>query len=374
MIRGGLMRLDNLLDDMDSSGVNRITINHLAEALNLTKGTVSKALNEYSDISEATRLRVQRKAAELDYRPLAYAQAIKTGKVRSLGLVFQTDSERPFLADFLTGVSQTATKKNWSLTVASAVSEDEVLSTIKRLIDERKADGFILPRTKVQDARIELLRAKNIPFVLYGRTQDHTDCAWYDIVGENAMCQAVERLYSLGHRNIAFVNSDIEYNFAHLRLQGYLKGLKKLGLQRSDNMVLDGVMTTKDGENATLKLLHESFPPTAILYATDVAALGAYKVASDLGLQIGKELSIISYDGVPEGSFANPPLTTFKIDTKKAGEQLAALLIKRVNGEAVELLRETDPAILYPGESDGSPTVSSKELSCLLEKAKIVKT
>ena len=80
------------------------------------------------------------------------------------------------------------------------------------------------------------------------------------------------------------------------------------------------------------------------------------------------------YDGVPEGAFANPPLTTFKIDTKKAGEQLAALLIKRVNGEAVELLRETDPAILYPGESDGSPTVSSKELSCLLEKAKIVKT
>ena len=188
------------------------------------------------------------------------------------------------------------------------------------------------------------------------------------------MCQAVERLYLLGHRNIAFVNSNIEYNFAHLRLQGYLKGLKKLGLKQNDNMVLDRVMTTKEGENATRKLLHESFPPTAVLYATDVAALGAYKVASDLGLQIGKELSIISYDGVPEGAFANPPLTTFKIDTKKAGEQLAALLIKRVNGEAVELLRETDPAILYPGESDGSPTVSSKELSCLLEKAKIVKT
>ena len=219
MIRGGLMRLDNLLDNTDSGGVNRITINHLAEELNLTKGTVSKALNEYSDISEATRLRVQRKAAELDYRPLAYAQAIKTGKVRSLGLVFQTDSERPFLADFLTGVSQTATKKNWSLTVASAVSEDEVLSTIKRLIDERKADGFILPRTKVQDPRIELLRAKNIPFVLYGRTQDHTNCAWYDIVGENAMCQAVERLYLLGHRNIAFVNSNVEsVSYTHLTL------------------------------------------------------------------------------------------------------------------------------------------------------------
>ena len=60
------MRLDNLLDNTDSGGVNRITINHLAEELNLTKGTVSNALNDYSDISEATRLRVQRKAAELD--------------------------------------------------------------------------------------------------------------------------------------------------------------------------------------------------------------------------------------------------------------------------------------------------------------------
>ena len=373
MIRGGMMQLEKLIDDVDAGSGNRITINHLANVLNLTKGTVSKALNEYSDISEATRLRVKRKAAELDYRPLAFAQAIKTGKVRSLGLVFQTDSERPFLADFLTGVSQTATKKNWSLTVASAVTEDEVLSTIKRLIDERKADGFILPRTKVKDARIKFLRAKKIPFVLFGRTQDHTDCAWYDICGEIAMCQAVERLFFLGHRKIAFVNSDLEYNFAYLRLKGYLTGLEKFGLKQDDSIILSGVMTTKDGEIATRRLLEKSAPPTAILYATDVAALGAYKVALDLGLQIGKEISIISYDGVPEGAYANPSLTTFKIDTKKAGEQLAALLIARINGELVDLLRETDPAILYPGGSDGSPTVSSKELSCMLEKAKIVK-
>ena len=226
---------------------------------------------------------------------------------------------------------------------------------------------------RVKDARIKFLRAKNIPFVLFGRTQDPTDCAWYDIRGENAMCQAVERLFFLGHRKIAFVNSNIEYNFAYLRLQGYLKGLEKFGLKQDDSIILNGVMTTKDGEIATRRLLEKPAPPTAILYATDIAALGAYKVALDLGLQIGKEISIISYDGVPEGAYANPPLTTFKIDTKKAGEQLAALLIERINGKLVDLLRETDPAILYPGESDGSPTVSSQELSCMLEKAKMAK-
>ena len=68
---------------------SRVTINHLAEQLGLTKGTISKALNEYSDIGENTKRRVKRKATEMNYQPLAHAQAIRTGKTRSIGLVLQ---------------------------------------------------------------------------------------------------------------------------------------------------------------------------------------------------------------------------------------------------------------------------------------------
>ena len=351
-------------------GSNRVTINHLARELGLAKGTVSKALNKYPDISDATKRRVLKKAQEMDYRPLAHAQAIRTGRIRSIGIVFQAESERPFLADFLAGVSQTASEESWTLTVATSATEEEVLLTMRRLIDERKADGFILPRTKVIDPRVELLRFENIPFVLFGRTQNSTGCAWYDILGEDSMYQAVERLVELGHREIGFVNSNINFNFANLRLKGFLKALDKFGINVSDELVVDGVMNPDQGKTATKKLLLLPTPPTAIVYATDMAALGAYKAAAELGLKIGKEISIISYDGVPEGAYAIPPLTTFKVDTKRAGARLTALLIARIRGSAAEMLRETDSALLDQGQSEGLPVLSSSELACQINKVK----
>lgn len=91
--------------------VRRVTISDLADYLNLTKGTVSRALNGYDDIAENTRLRVKRAAEQLNYRPLSHAQAIRTGRVRSLGLVLQVnehDGHRPFVAEFLAGLSEAA--------------------------------------------------------------------------------------------------------------------------------------------------------------------------------------------------------------------------------------------------------------------------
>jgi len=85
----------------------RVTINEVADALHLTKSTVSRALNGYPDISEATQLRVKRMAERMNYQPLSHAQAIKTGRTRSLGFVLQLadhDAQRPFLAEFLAGL------------------------------------------------------------------------------------------------------------------------------------------------------------------------------------------------------------------------------------------------------------------------------
>ncbi|MEO0989976.1 MAG: LacI family DNA-binding transcriptional regulator, partial [Pseudomonadota bacterium] len=177
----------------------------MAQELGLAKGTVSRALNDYPDISERTRMRVKRKALEMGYAPLAHAQAIRTGRARSLGLVLQMgqpDTQRPFLAEFLAGVTTAASRKRWSLTTATAPSEPEVLETMQRLIEERKADGFILPRTKINDPRVELVKAQDVPFVLYGRTGDPSECAWFDILGETAMEDAVHRLHRFGHRRI----------------------------------------------------------------------------------------------------------------------------------------------------------------------------
>ena len=112
---------------------SRVTISDVADALGVAKGTVSRALNNYPDISESTRRRVQRTADAMGYRPLAQAQAIRTGRSRAIGLVLQNDivgAQRPFLSDFLAGVSKTASEASWTITVAMSAGGEEMLATM----------------------------------------------------------------------------------------------------------------------------------------------------------------------------------------------------------------------------------------------------
>ena len=345
---------------------SRVTIADVADALGLTKGTVSRAMNGYPDISDATRQRVRRKAEIMGYRPLAQAQAIRTGRSRALGLVLQTDSQgaqRPFLSDFLAGVTSAASSASWTLTVATSNGEQEMLATLERLLEERKADGFILPRTWVRDARIRLLRSLDVPFVLYGRVSDPDGCAWFDSLGEEAMREAVARLVAHGHKRIAFVNGGMEYNFSGLREEGFRVGMSDAGLDVDPDLMLSDAMTREAGAAATERLLHTDRPPTAIVFAVDAAALGSYETAETYGLEIGHDLSIISYDGIPEGAWVRPPLTTFSVDSRNAGTRLAELLIRRIRGEPPETLRETALAELKVGGSDGPPRSTTDEIA-----------
>lgn len=350
----------------------RVTINDLAADLGLAKGTVSRALNGYPDIAEDTRLRVRRRADAMGYRPLGQAQGIRTGRTRTIGLVLRTDlanSQRPFLSEFLAGLTRRASAEHWSLTVATAASEAELLDIHRRLVDERKADGFILPRTDADDARIGLLRDLGVPFVLFGRTGDDRGCAWFDIAGETSMRTAVLELHALGHRRIGFVGGDDRYNFARLRAEGFRGGLKHVGLDDDPALRVSCAMTHAEGRAATLALLRLDQPPTAIVFATDLAALGAWEAARETGLTIGRDLSVISYDGIPEGAYADPGLTTFQVDSLHAGDRLAALLMRLVRGEAPEDLRELAPAKLVRRGSDGPPRLTPAQLADRLKAA-----
>ncbi|WP_425098736.1 LacI family DNA-binding transcriptional regulator [Tropicibacter sp. S64] len=333
-----------------------MTIADLASHLDLTKGTVSRALNNYPDISESTRTRVRKAAETLGYRPLSHAQAIRTGRTRSIGLVLEVtehDAHRPFVDKFLAGLSEAASRQDWTLTVATAANDQDTLRLMGKLADERKADGFVLPRTRLSDTRIDYLREQGIPFVLYGRTADMTGCACYDITSEDAMCEAVKTLAGLGHRRIGFVPGGTGYTYAQLRRDGYEAGLNAAGLGFDPALVSEPAVNAAAGEAAAHMLVSLADPATAIVYSVDRAALGAYEAARTRGLTIGRDLSLISYDGIPESALITPDLTTWAVDIRKAGERLAELLIDLIRGAPPEACRELVPARFLARGSHG---------------------
>lgn len=355
------------MHDLPGGAARRVTISDVAEALGLTKGTVSRALNGYDDIAESTRLRVNRMAERMGYRPMSQAQAIRTGRARALGLVVElspeSDAHRMFLADFLAGLSQAAGDEGWTLAVAAADSEAATLETMRALLRDRKADGFILPRTLWDDPRVELLRAEGVPFVLFGRVRDTADCAWLDARGEDAMADAVRRLAALGHRRIGFVNGATRYAYCHHRREGYVDGLAGAGLAVDPDLIIEGAEGPADGARAADRLLRLEAPPTAIVFATDRLALGAYRTAETLGLTLGRDVSVVGYDGLPEGAAVVPSLASFAVDFRGAGQTLARHLIRRIEGHEPETLRTTVAAEFRDGRSMGPPAYSSAELA-----------
>ncbi len=353
----------------------KVKIQDLATHLNLTKGTVSRALNNYPDIARQTRERVVKAAKQMGYRPSSHAQAIRTGLVKSIGLVLNVEGlnvHKPFLSEFLNGISRRLGEEDWTLVVATAHSDEHNIEVHSRLIAEQKVDGFILPRTKINDARVTLLKNKQVPFVLYGRIADTTDCAWFDIAGENAMVQAVERLVKFNHQHIAYIGGNADNNFEKLRREGYLKGLEKSAIKADDNLIIEGAMSKEQGFRAARKLLTSANPPSAIICALDRAALGAYRAVESLGLFIGRDISIIGYDGMPEGAYATPALTTFAVDVQQSGNRLADIILQVILGADENNFCELVDANLIERQSDGPCTKSPNEISAIV--VEILKT
>ena len=330
----------------------RVTISDVAEAAGVTKGTVSRALSGAPGIAEATRLRVRRAAERMGYRPLVQAQSIRTGRAGALGLVIdaaEPDAHAPFLMEFLSGLTRAASAAGLTVSIASARGEAEMRAALATLAEDRKADGFVLPRTGRIDPRADFLDARGIPYVLYGRTAA-PGRASYDLAGEVAMRRACLRLAALGHASIGFLGSGETYNFTHLRREGASAGAAEAGVRLCER---SGAMSREEAATLAGELMGEG--ATAIVAATDVLALGAYDAARARGLSVGREVSVIGYDGIMEGRHAVPPLTTFAVDAARAGERVAQLLVRRIAGEPAGALQELETPRLRDGGSVGPP-------------------
>ena len=336
--------------------MQRTNLKMLAEHLSLSQGTVSRALNEYPDISKSTRTRVREAANALGYAPNPTARRLATGVAEVIAYVMperHSGMSESFIAPLLHGLGDSLSERGWDLLVTQATTTEGEIATLKRLTTSRQIGGVVLSRPHKKDPRIDFLHGARFPFVVHGRSDNCADYAWYDVDSKAAFADAVGRLVELGHRRIGFVGAPMQFTFAQMRVDGYSEALAQHGIDYDAALLVIAALSEDAGEEAVLQLLDLAEPPTALLCTTDTQALGALSALRSRGLTPGRDVSLIGYDGLSIGRHTNPPLTTMAQPQADSGRRLGEMLLAIIDGGEPADFQELHAAEFLRRETDG---------------------
>lgn len=334
----------------------KVNLKMLSESLGLSQTTVSRALNGYSDVSEATRQRVVEAARALGYQPNPQARQLATGRANAIGIVYPfgaSDIGDIRFGEVVSGITERLAEHNLDLLIHSSRPDVE-LDTYRRLIDGRRVDALIVARTRADDPRIRFLQTRQFPFVAYGRTVTSTPYAWFDFDNEKGGRLAVERLLALGHRRIALIHAPLELNFAQQRRAGFMAALRDAGLKPDAKLIVEAPLNRIGGYEAVVRLMKMKNPPSALLVDNNVAGVGALRALGDNGWKPGEGMSLIVYDGIPSEIPLTYRVTAIAQPTgESSGHSLADLVVDVLAGKPLAELHKLGEPVLTVGDTDG---------------------
>ncbi len=338
----------------------RVTLRHLAQSLHLSPTTVSRALNGFPEVGEATRQRVETAARALGYLPDRSARRLANGVAGAFGIVFPASDKRlidPLFAEFIGGVAEFTARAEIEITL-QAVPPDDELEAYRRAAAQRSVDGFIVSSPYLDDPRIVELSKLNVPFVVHGRSEVATSYPWLDIANRAGFEHAARLLANYGHRRIALIGGDRSQTFARDRYRGLLDGLRASGLGAEAATVHDCPMTEEMGYRMGSGAFDQprNERPTAFLCSSIFIALGVQRAGRERGLYAPGDFSIIAHDDRPpylRSEFFDPPLTATQSSIRRAGQRVGEMLQARISGTPAEALQEEWPCDLVLRDSVG---------------------
>ena len=313
-----------------------MNIKELAKKLGLSITTVSRALGGYSDVSEKTRERVKKFANRYQYSPNPYASVLASGKTKTVGYVLpiyglnaSTLNQGNFF-QFISGMSDELLSESIQLQILFAKSEKEEIESYKKLILEQKIENIVLQNIKTKDKRIELLNKYKVNYVAWGKTKLNSDYSWVDLDNASAIEVIVNYLIKKNHSHISYINISEKYNFANERKNSFLKVLKKNKINFNSNYYASVKLEEPEKSFEIIrKMLSKNKKISSIICSTEYSALSAIKACNALNLKIGKDISIITFDGPLVRDLSTPPITAVSFPVKDLGKKAINILLKR---------------------------------------------
>jgi DNA-binding LacI/PurR family transcriptional regulator len=311
-----------------------LTMVDIAKRADVAVSTVSYVLSGKRSVSAETRERVERAIEELGFRPHEPARALKSRSSRTISLFFPTAVETIEVEShiFLSGVLEATSRLDYGLLVSTATHDP---SGIVAPLATGRADGVILMEVRLEDDRVDRLRADSYPFSLIGRCRDNEGVNYVDFDFEEAVGRAVYHLHELGHRHLTLLNrvprmAGTGYGPTARSQDGFEKATRALSIQ--GDQILSGTSGAQDVE--VLHFLERTPACTAaitlsVTYAPLLAAL------RDLGKRVPEDFSVVAIAAAPMVDLVTPPMTTIDVPAYEMGRIGAEILIRQLTDGAL---------------------------------------
>ncbi len=306
--------------------MSKVSLNEIAEALNVSKSTVSRALRNKPGVNPRLREEIFKMAQDLNY-PFKLPKDKEFGRV---GIIIP-DYSNPFFSTVCYGI-QSVTRANGYLAYVVSTDEDwELERDYVSFLLQEGVDGLIVAPTK--NAERIYQEQSSVPIVFFDRHPEPLDAQSVLIDNRGIMFQALRYLVEIGHRNICLVAGDDRLYTGRLRTAGFLEGLTLLGLDRSSCPVIPSNFKEPEAYEAT-KNAFQIYKPTAVIASNNKTTLGALRALRDLGLSIPEDVSVIGFDDQEWMDFNRPPITTIIQPAYTMGTLAASLLLQKIQGNS----------------------------------------
>ncbi|MFO7881123.1 MAG: LacI family DNA-binding transcriptional regulator [Kosmotogaceae bacterium] len=319
-----------------------VTLKDIAQSLNISVSTVSRALNNKGDIDPETKKMVKNKARDLGYFPNTAAKALKGKNSLLLGVIID-DNANPFYAEVLKGMEKAARKKGFHLILVNTAGRLDEQKFAVDFLQSRGVDGILL--APVRDDQPKDLEYFRVPFVIVGRHFEKADLLEIYNDDETGGYIATKRLLEKGKRNLLHICSRLNIFPSRARLNGFKKALKEYNLESSRRII--EISNGPEEVNDKLKTFIEQNGKVDGIFAfNDLYAMEALKVVNDMKLKVPEDIAIIGYDDIPYVRYTSPMLTTVSLNEVWIGEKSVELLLKSIEHKIIRKKRYIQTPVL----------------------------
>ena len=316
-----------------------VSIKDISIRCGVSVATVSKALNNHSDISEATKNNILSVAKEMGYYPNSFARALKTNRTYNIGVLFVDEAQsgltHEYFAHVLDSFKVEAESHGYDITFINKHMGHRKMSYYEHS-KYRGVDGVVIACIEFTDPDVLELIHSNLPVV----TIDHVFNNRTAIISDNVkgMRDLITYIHDMGHRKIAYIHG-ADSAVTQNRVGSFYKTLSELKIDIPDEYVKDGILHDADTTYRLAKeLLDLKNRPTCIIFPDDFSCIGGINAIKDAGLKVPDDISIAGYDGVLLSQVLDPKLTTLKQDTKLLGKYAAEKLIALIDNPKANIV------------------------------------